>query len=309
MMWKQTVKLLVPGRLFSFIRKRIIIAKQHKAASLLKGLVEDCDAGKLEKPDVKALVTFPDDKPVIWQYWAQGMENVPPLVRICMDSVDQYAASDYRIVRLSNDNLADYIEIPDWLKERREKKAISVAHFSDILRCMLLSTYGGLWLDACTLLTGRLPEYVFQHDFFAYQRDLSEPHKKYWESTFAFYWGWDKDFMVNILIGIMGAKAGGRVISDITTMLYAFWKGHDVAPDYFFFQILFDLYIAKHGALNCPIYNDCVPHMLRQEVNGGYPYMSVPEILRTTTVHSLNYKNPKAADNLRVLFAGIDYKS
>ena len=289
-MWKQIIKSLVPDRLFSFIRKRIIIAKQHKAVSMLKGLVEDCDAGKLEKPSIKALKTFPDDRPVIWQYWAQGWENVPPMVRICMDSVDRWAASDYRIIRLCDDNLTDYIEVPGWLKERLCKKIISVAHFSDILRCMLLSAYGGLWLDACTLLTGKLPDTLFKYDFFIYQRDPSEQHKKYWENTFAYYWGWNKDFRVNMLAGIMFAKAGNKIVSDIATMFFDYWQKNDKMPNYFFLQILFDLYIK------------------RQVINGGYPYMSVPEILKMTTVHSLNYKNPKAADNLRILLASIDRK-
>ena len=132
-MWKRLVKTLVPRRLFSYARKKVIVAKQHKAAALLKGLVDDCDAGRIEKPDIKAQAIFPDDRPIIWQYWAQGMENVPPMVRICMDSVDRWAASDFRIIRLCDDNLADYIEIPTWLNERVGKKIISTAHFSDIL--------------------------------------------------------------------------------------------------------------------------------------------------------------------------------
>lgn len=307
-MWKRLVKTLVPRRLFSYARKKVIVAKQHKAAALLKGLVDDCDAGRIEKPDIKAQVTFPDDKPIIWQYWAQGMENVPPMVRICMDSVDRWAASDFRIIRLCDANLADYIEIPTWLNERVGKKIISTAHFSDILRCMLLSVYGGLWLDACTLLTGKLPSLLFQYDFFAYQRDSTEEHKRYWESTFAYYWGWDKEFRVNMLAGIMYAKAGNKVVSDIVAMFFDYWKKRDKMPDYFFFQILFDLYIKRHKEQNCPIYSDSVPHMLRQVINGGYPYMSVSEILNTTTVHSLNYKDPKAADNLRVLLAGLGCK-
>lgn len=300
-MLKKVIKRCVPNQLHSFIRKKIIMAKHRRVALKLKGLVEDCVSGRLEKPIIKPLVDLPKDKSVIWQYWAQGMENVPPLVRICMESVDKYATPDYQIIRLSDDNLANYIEIPDWLEKRRESGQISVAHFSDILRCMLLATYGGLWLDACTLLTGKLPEMLFKYDFFVYQRDPSEPHKKYWENTFAYYWGWDKNFRVRILIGIMYAKAGSRVISDITAMLCAFWKSHDKAPDYFFFMILFDLYIEKNKELNCPIYNDCVPHMLRQVISGEYPYLNVKEILETTSVHSLNNKNPKAADNLKVL--------
>ncbi len=304
-MLKRIIKSFVPHTLFAFIRKKIIMAKHRKVASVLKGIVEDCNAGKLEKPVFKAVAELPEGRKVIWQYWAQGMENVPPLVRICMDSVGRYAAPDYQIIRLSDDNLADYIEIPNWLEKRRKSRQISVAHFSDILRCILLTTYGGLWMDACTLLTGKLPEMLFKYDFFVYQRDPSEPHKKYWENTFAYYWGWDKNFRVKILIGIMYAKAGSKVISDITAMLCAFWKSHDKAPDYFFFQILFDLYIEKNRDLNCPVFNDCVPHMLRQAINEEYPYLSVHEILENTSVHSLNYKNPKAAGRLRELLAGI----
>lgn len=304
-MLKEVIKKCVPQELHSFIRKRTIMAKHRKVASMLAGLVEDCIAGRLQKPEFRAVAELPSDKKIIWQYWAQGWENVPQLVRICTDSVDRYAAQDYRIIRLTDDNLAEYIELPDWLARRRESGQISVAHFSDILRCMLLSAYGGLWLDACTLLTGKLPDMLFQYDFFAYQRDQAEPHKKYWESTFAYYWGWDKDFRVNILIGIMYANRGGKVISDMAAMLCDFWQKHDKAPDYFFFQILFDLYIARYKELNCPVYNDSVPHMLRQVINGEYPYKGVPEILKMTTVHSLNYKNPKAAENLKAILAEL----
>ena len=45
--------------------------------------------------------------------------------------------------------------------------------------------------------------------------------------------------------------------------------------------------------------------MLRQVINAEYPYLSVHEILEKTSIHSLNYKNPKAADNLRTLLADI----
>lgn len=106
----------------------------------------------------------------------------------------------------------------------------------------------------------------------------------------------------------MYSNARGQVVSDILAMLFAFWKTNDRVPDYFFFQILFDIYIKKHEDRNCPIFNDCVPHMLRQVINDKYPYLSVQEILKETSIHSLNYKNPKAADNLRALLADINNK-
>lgn len=46
--------------------------------------------------------------------------------------------------------------------------------------------------------------------------------------------------------------------------------------------------------------------MLRQVINDKYPYLSVEEILEKTAIHSLNYKNPKASDNLRALLEDIN---
>lgn len=164
--------------------------------------------------------------------------------------------------------------------------------------------YGGVWLDACTLLTGKLPDYINDKSgFFMYQRDSLELHKEYWESTFAYYFGWDKNFRVNVLIGIMSGEVGNKVICDMCTMLMSFWKTHDHIPDYFFFQVLFDIYIKRNSNLNCVIVNDCTPHILRQIINDYYPYGGVEDALSLTSVHSLNYKNPKAADKLKTLMS------
>lgn len=137
--------------------------------------------------------------------------------------------------------------------------------------------------------------------FFMYQRDSREPYKKYWENSFAYYFGYYKGFRVNVLNGIMCAGTDNEVIKDLCTMLLSFWKTHNQVPDYFFFQILFDLYIKSCPEKNCNIVNDCIPHMLRQIVNAQYPYMSVGEVMEKTSVHSLNYKNPNAAKRLKEL--------
>ena len=75
---------------------------------------------------------------------------------------------------------------------------MSKAHFSDLLRCILLSLYGGLWFDASVFLTGDIPSYIFKSDFFMYRRDNSEEYKEYWENTFSYYWGYSPDFLVNL---------------------------------------------------------------------------------------------------------------
>lgn len=191
--------------------------------------------------------------------------------------------------------------MPDWL---RDKMAImSKAHFSDLLRCVLLSLYGGLWLDASTFLTGDIPEYVYKSDFFMYRRDNSEKYKRYWENTFAYYWGWSSDFSVKSLIGIMYAKKGNRTISDLSSILLGFWKKYNHSHNYFFFQILIEAYFKRFPELMPEIVNDTIPHLLRQYINEKpVPDYSISDILQTTTIHSLNYKNNVACENLQTLF-------
>ena len=57
-------------------------------------------------------------------------------------------AGDHRVIILTEDNYKQYVNIPEWLEEKKNKGVISRTHFSDVLRLTLLSHYGGLWLDS-----------------------------------------------------------------------------------------------------------------------------------------------------------------
>jgi len=251
---------------------------------------------------IKALKRIPADKKIIWQYWADGFDspNIPELVKVCLRSVEKHTPQ-YLLFRLSDENLNEWIEMPCWLYKK--KTIMSKAHFADLLRCMLLSLYGGLWLDASVFLTGEIPEYIFKENFFMYRRDDSEKDRIYWESTFANYFCWSPQFAVRSLIGVMYAKDKCKVVSDFASILLAFWEHNDRASDYFFFQILIEEYFRKHPESEPKIFNDTVPHLLRQYINENpAPGYSFSDILRKTTVHSLNYKSDVACRNLLDLF-------
>lgn len=302
---KQLLKRFIPNSLWSYFRKKSIIKHQEKIATQLVNLVDQCDSGELDAWQPSPKLTFEDGKRIIWQYWAQGFnsDSLPFITRICLDSVEKHSEG-YNLIRLSDDNLERYIDIPDWLIEKRQK--LSLAHFADIVRCMLLSTYGGLWLDSSVLLTGTIPDYIFSEGFFMYQRDKNEPNKTYWENTFAYYFGWDSNFKVNTLNGIFCARKDNLVIKDMTDMLLAYWKVHDNAIDYFFFQILFDLYIKRHPERNCQIHNDCTPHLLRQimvlDTTNRPPIYDIDVVKKITTIHSLNYKNGLTQTEITKMF-------
>ena len=195
-------------------------------------------------------------------------------------------AGDFTIVRLTDDNLSEYLDLPEFIQKKRS--TYSKAHFADILRLMLLKTYGGVWLDATVFLSGPIPEEYSSKDFFVFRRDPSEKNIRYWRNTYAYYFGWAKGFRVNMLNSIIIAKRGNRTIADLCDLMLSWWKDHDSIPDYFFFQILFDVYAPKDV---CSIVSDTLPHYLQQSINDpSFNLMSREEILRTIPIHKLTYK-------------------
>lgn len=134
-----------------------------------------------------------------------------------------------------------------------------------------------------------------------YQRSIEEPHKTYWEGVYAPYYGWHKNFKVINLTSIMFANEGNVVIHALQDLLLHFWKEEEEIPNYFFFQILYhELITGKLKELQCPIVNDCIPHIIQTKINGGnYPYYSYEEAMKMTTIHKMTYYNEEGVDTLK----------
>lgn len=265
------------------LRERIILTAHKRAARICESLIAEYEAAPVHF-DLAPTKQFDTEK-IIWQYWAQGYDNVPEVVRECLDSVDKYAEG-FTIIRLTDENLSEYLEFPEFVQKKRH--FFSRAFFSDLLRLMLLKTYGGLWLDATVFLSGSIPEDYLDYPFFIFRRDPLEPDKKYWRNTYAYYYGWVKGFRVNMLSSVMFAKKGSANVSDLCDYMLLWWKEHTDIPDYFFLQILYDVYEDKD---DFPLVSDTLPHYLQQSFNDPrFNLMPREDILRKIHIHKLSYK-------------------
>jgi len=281
------------ARIWERIRLYRILGSQKRIASICDEEISDYLEGKLTRFRYARKKELSSDK-IIWQYWESGGSDIPELVSICMDSVARNAG-DYQVICLNDGNLEDFIDLPDFLRTR----SIDKTHFTDIVRFALLSAYGGVWLDATVFMSGGLPEELKAYPFFMYQRDPDAMHKEYWANTWAYYFGWHEEFKVTVLSSILAAKKENETTPIICDLLLNFWKDHAVLPDYFYLQILIHQLLRRKVIEPIPLKNDCIPHLLQQEVNVGFPFMSPEEILRTTTVHKLTYKFPGATERLK----------
>lgn len=282
--------------LWHFIRERRIVRRHRQVADYCEALLVRYFSSAAPAP-VKAAKALGSEK-VIWQYWEQGFAEAPDIVKSCTESVDKWKG-DYEVIRLDDKNLAEYIEFPDYVGAARRN--MSRAHFSDLLRVCLLHLYGGIWMDATVFMSGPVPEYVFEGDFFVYQRDSAEPNKTYWENVYAYYFGWAEGFRVNMLSSFFYARKGAELVKALSgAILYHWSEGHKTIPDYFFFQVLFDVLVNGCGMAgddsspripNCRILSDCKAHYLQQSMNDpGFCLAAKEEILNIIPIHKLTWK-------------------
>jgi hypothetical protein len=107
----------------------------------------------------------------IFILWFQGFDNAPIIVKKCLESWIYYNP-DWNIIKLDYTNLDEYLDI----KELKNYE-MSLWHFSDIIRFMLLEKYGGLWVDAttfCNLSLTKWLEPFIKSGFFAFSRPSNE---------------------------------------------------------------------------------------------------------------------------------------
>ena len=95
---------------------------------------------------------------VIWSFWEDGFEAAPELVHLCVATWRKY--SGFRDVRLLNsENVFSYLDCHQLPKTF---ESLPVQMKSDAIRLAVLAQYGGVWLDASTLVTGQLQTYTWR---------------------------------------------------------------------------------------------------------------------------------------------------
>lgn len=75
----------------------------------------------------------------IWVCWLQGEENAPKLVKKCISSIRQHA-NGHEVIILTENNIKEYIDIPEYIIENAQRGILSRTNFSDIVRFALLAS-------------------------------------------------------------------------------------------------------------------------------------------------------------------------
>jgi hypothetical protein len=157
-----------------FHNNKNVMLWYHKVIlDYLTGVLED-SIYTIEKMDTdKPVENIKEDCP-IWIYWNTGVENAPEVVQCCIKSI-QNNAGKHPVNVLSEETLAEYVDVPEKLYQWQRERKISYAFIADYIRVSLLKKYGGIWMDATLYMTQEFSESVYRHPWYTLNnRDMTD---------------------------------------------------------------------------------------------------------------------------------------
>ncbi len=260
---------------------------QAQVATYWNNIIQAYFNSEIEKYNIQPKKYFKNKK-IIWQYWAQGIENAKDTAKLCFASVDKYKG-DYEVVRITDKNIDDYLDLPEFIKEKRKSSEFRAVFFSDLLRVALINVYGGIWLDASILLTDEIPTNYADYDFFMFSRDSDSINQHWGKGDQHFYFSWREEFKVKHLSSIIYGHEKSDLSSVMLDLLLYFWKYEDKIPHYFFFQIMInELKNMNVINFNFPTEDDTLPHLLQNKMSKKFKQEEYQFIIGQASLHKLS---------------------
>lgn len=161
-----------------------------------------------------------------WTFWAQGEDNLPPILKQCYESIKRNSG-EYQLTFITLENINQFVEIPECVKQKVEKGQISLTHFSDFLRVSLLNKWGGFWVDITLFLSRPLPNI---NSLFTVKHQFDDRHVSRCQWT-GFLW-----YM----------PQGHPLAQFLYDYLIYYWQHHDKVVDYLLLDYAIRVFYEKN---------------------------------------------------------------
>ena len=215
----------------------------------------------------------------VWVCWLQGIDNAPPIVKTCYQSLKDNIA-DREIVFLTERNISEYVSFPEFIQKKIQDGVIRGAHMTDLLRLELLNKYGGTWIDATVYCSGyHYPEYMFDSNLFLFQnlKPGLDGH-----CTCISNW-------------FITASSGNPILLLTQALLYEYWRKHNKLIDYYIFHDFFQLAIEAYPDVWDKVipFSNSTSHILLLRLFDFYNEDIWEGIKSQVCFHKLTYKFKK----------------
>lgn len=208
----------------------------------------------------------------IYFYWAQGMSNLPEVVRLCRRRLLDRAGD--RVVELDDTTADRLVSLPPDIEQR----GIAPTHRSDLLRLQLLNRYGGSWLDATCLV---------RDDPTPQLQQLRQP-----SGWFCF-----AKRRTTLATWLMSSVPGHPIPRMLYAALVTYWRHHERLGHYFALHYLFEALTRLDTEFarlweQTPRLGSREAFALRWNQAAPYEPDRYREMLAASFVHKLTWKYP-----------------
>lgn len=224
----------------------------------------------------------------VWTLWWQGEEQMPELVKVCIESQKKaFQSLDTEVIVLNKYNWEQYISLPQHIITKVQLGKITLTHLSDIIRTELLKCHGGIWIDATVFCTKPIAKTIFDGTLFTIKC-----HKESESLTLKRWTGF-----------LFGGKQGFELFCFMSKAFDYYWSAKDALAAYllidYIIAIACDFYPQVNKELErIPVSNVHLWSMLKK-LNEEYNDDEWNYIIQDTTFLKLSYKDEFNGGSLR----------
>lgn len=162
--------------------------------------------------------------PYLWVYWDNvDGKQTPEYIKLCRETMWKHCQKDFIIVELDKDKILKFLPELSSNEMIRYDNNLKIQHKVDYYRILLLKKYGGLYLDADTIVL-RNPIEVFnrltKHDFVGFGCT---------GNTCTYGYGIPSN-------GIMASRPQGKLITEIYNSIVIQMKNNDSSKSWGYFD-------------------------------------------------------------------------
>ena len=176
----------------------------------------------------------------VWVMWWQGEENMPDIIRINYINLKKQLNGNHLIL-ITSENYDDYIQLPDYVLEKLKNGIISLTHLSDLIRVMLLSKFGGLWLDSTVYVVKPLPNKI-NFEYWTIKWELT--YFQYFRfPIWVAFWQLSsiKSKTISQFMGIWYANSLNPIFTCLAEFWLEYWKNENNKPYYWTTEVFLNV--------------------------------------------------------------------
>ena len=171
-----------------------------------------------------------------WQFKTDKKENLFDMTKFCNISIKKFLPSE-NYIQLNMNNLDKYLNLPKYVLKKWNNGIIRDEQLSEIIRCAILTKYGGTWLDNDIILTKEIDNDILSAPLY-----IMKVPSYYTDSDFSFF-NYLQNFgnifsLKNPLIPsnswLIHSKQNHHLMRYTLALLLEYWKNEDKNTDNLF---------------------------------------------------------------------------